>query len=672
VRVLVVDNRDSFTFNLCQLLGTVTGELPTVVRHDEPFRPELLDGIDAVVISPGPGHPAEPDDLGLSAAVLRAANVPVLGVCLGMQAMCVLEGGVVERVTPMHGRVSRIRHDGLGLFRGVPQDFEAVRYHSLACTVLPEVFEPTAWSDDGVLMGVRHRTRPWVGVQFHPESICTEHGAALLGAFLEQAGLDGAVAVERPPRTTQHGRGALHWRRVADTVDCEAAYAALFAGRVSTWLDGEVSAAARYSFMGERGRTGELVSYRVGEGVRVWRGGRQTVEEGPLLSWLQGRLDALPDGGPPVPLRAGYVGFLGYELGYETEGYEGPASSTPDAMLLCPGRGLAVDHDAGGVWAWVLGGERRAAEAWLDHVSHTLAELEPLAPPRRLRVPAAVTPRDDDARYRELVEACQEHLRAGDSYELCLTSQVRCDVAVDAFALHRILRRDNPAPYAALLAFPGVSVVSSSPERFLRVDADGVVEAKPIKGTVARGSTPHDDVRARESLAGSAKDRAENLMITDLLRNDLGRVCELGSVEVPALFSVETYATVHQLVSTVRGRLRAGLSGTDCVAACFPGGSMTGAPKHRSLKLLQTLEGAPRGVYSGALGYFSAGGEVDLGMTIRTAVLAEDHVTIGAGGAVTVLSDAASEAAEMRLKLQAVVDAVHLAGQGRSEVEGAA
>ena len=312
--------------------------------------------------------------------------------------------------------------------------------------------------------------------------------------------------------------------------------------------------------------------------------------------------------------------------------------------------------------------ELAAAEAWLDATAALLDDLPALDEPDMLEHAEAGAPEFRLRRGREHyianVETCKSLLESGESYEICLTDTLELPAPRDSFELYRVLRRVNPAPYGAYLRMREGAVLSSSPERFLRVTRDRTVEAKPIKGTAARARDRSADGAARDALARSPKDRAEHLMIVDLLRNDLGLVSQIGSVHVPKLMDVESYETVHQLVSTIRGRLRDDVDIVDCIRATFPGGSMTGAPKLRTMEIIDALEGAPRGVYSGALGYLALNGTADLSIVIRTLVATDAGASIGSGGAIVMLSDAVDEYDEMLLKAQPLLDAVGVVGAG--------
>ncbi len=288
-------------------------------------------------------------------------------------------------------------------------------------------------------------------------------------------------------------------------------------------------------------------------------------------------------------------------------------------------------------------------------VSHTPGP-EASASPRGGVAPT--TPAD----YHEAFDEVQRQLRLGNSYEVNLTYREAVSAPVDPVTTYLRLRAANPAPYAGYLQHQGVHLLSSSPERFATVDRDRWLETKPIKGTTPRGSTAADDEELRRSLATDPKFRAENLMIVDLLRNDLSMVCAPGTVTVPTLMEVESYASVHQLVSTVRGHLRDDVGTVHALRALFPAGSMTGAPKLRTMAIIDDVECSPRGVYSGAFGWVGADGRADLGVVIRSLVARRDgdrwRYVLGTGGGITVRSDVHEEYAETRWKAERLLSAV--------------
>ncbi|KQW45953.1 hypothetical protein ASC77_18765 [Nocardioides sp. Root1257] len=269
--------------------------------------------------------------------------------------------------------------------------------------------------------------------------------------------------------------------------------------------------------------------------------------------------------------------------------------------------------------------------------------------------------------YEHWFDTVQHHLRAGDTYELNLTYRTSRLSTCDPMTTYLRLRKFNPAPYAGLLTHRGTTLLAASPERFAKVDEDRWLETKPIKGTTSRGRNTAEDAAARWDLATDARFRAENLMILDLLRNDLATVCAVGSVTVPELMQVESYEHVHQLVSTVRGRLRPEVSTVASIRAIFPPGSMTGAPKRRTMELIDSIEPTARGIYSGAFGWIGTDGTADLGVVIRSAVATSapgGHTyEIGCGGGVTVWSDARAEYDETMWKLSSVVGAIAERGE---------
>ncbi len=480
-----------------------------------------------------------------------------------------------------------------------------------------------------------------------------------------------------------NSRGAQLHARVLDVdIDCADAYRLISAGSVySFWLDSarEDSPMSHYSYMGvvpdeatvlleqdvhelygdeapgehaiyEFDGTGKEISRSTGKVAQALR---------TFLTFAPKVVDAPAE--LSQALLGGYVGYFGYEFRAHTEP-SSPAkyrASTPDALWMQAVRYMIHDHRTG--TNWLIGDEE-----WLDEIEPVLSVFAESAEPaaaQGTRTPLSglvfIAPAREN--YTANVRECQREIYEGNSYEICLTAQTRAQASApvskeDAFATYLAQRQHNAAPYAAFMHCKDFYILSSSPERFLAISPYRQAETKPIKGTVARSADSAEDARRAHWLKNDPKTRAENLMIVDLLRNDLSRVSYPGSVQVPVLMGVESYATVHQLVSTVRARVRRDVHPVDAVLACFPGGSMTGAPKPSTLDIIDRLEQRARGVYSGALGLFSESGAVHLSIVIRTLVVsAAGQVSLSAGGAIVADSDPDAEYDEMITKLRAAL-----------------
>lgn len=745
LRTLLIDNADSFTLNLFHLLAEVNECGPTLVPNDwAEFEMSVLKEFDNVVISPGPGTPERSADFGICAEVIEHSPIPVLGVCLGHQGIAHVHGGaVVHSPEPRHGRVSAIRHTETELFAGIPSPFSAVRYHSLAVTDLPDCLEATAWSEDGVIQALRHRSRPQWGVQFHPESIASDQARTLLRKFAELTVAwnrgtehqdDGSVneawdgeeivsksdllagtcaALNRSEATPHPADVRHHYILDTDvlpqTFTDERLFIELFGDELeAVWLDGNLPGndSSRFSIMGApSGPLSRVATGSVPEGVVEVRSAgdesENVTESSGFFDWLEAELasatvavtgerteaQGIKSTFPglsalshdlPFEFRLGWVGYLGHELKTEIGLPNLHESDLPDAVMMFLDRALVIDHDTDRIYLLALRepddpAGLDATKQWFDQTrariasiptdelsdsdqrSATSARANTTTPTER-QDPTLVA-RHSQHDYLDLIDQVQQKIIAGETYEVCLTNMLEgtANPHETPLDMYLRLRDDNPTPFGAFIRTRDAAILSTSPERFLRIGADGRVESKPIKGTRPRGATPAEDEVIKAELAASVKDRSENLMIVDLVRHDLGRTAELGSVQVDTLFGIESYATVHQMVSTVSSRLAEDASPVACVRAAFPPGSMTGAPKLRTMAIIDELEAGPRGVYSGAVGYFSLGGAVDLSVVIRTLVVQGETLRYGVGGAIVALSDSEEEYVETVVKAAPVL-----------------
>ena len=437
------------------------------------------------------------------------------------------------------------------------------------------------------------------------------------------------------------------------------------------FLDSAARHGGRYSFLSAdpvrriRGFGARTEEWRRGDAAPVW-----AAIDGDALSVIEEMLaplgrDALP--GLP-PFQGGAAGFLGYEFGGVLERLPPPRPDVPgipDAVFGLYDWTISWDHERGAAWLISTGIDAHGNASADAAAARAEGVLRILAGPPAATPSSAARSTTTDGRLRSTftrdeylasVQRVREYILSGDVFQVNLSQRFEVPFTGDPLALYARLRAETPAPFAGYLDAGDFQLVSASPERFLMIDGDRI-ETRPIKGTRPRGATPELDEALAAELAASAKDRAENVMIVDLLRNDLSRVCRPGTVRATALLELERHPTVHHLVSTVEGRLHEGIGGPAALRAAFPGGSITGAPKVRAMEIIAELEPKPRGPYCGSMGYLSFTGAMDTSILIRTCVVQDGRVRFGAGGGIVADSDPAAEYAETLDKARALIAA---------------
>jgi anthranilate synthase component 1 len=440
--------------------------------------------------------------------------------------------------------------------------------------------------------------------------------------------------------------------RLTDWVEPAAVFAVLEPAHPDVfWLDAGAGTASGWSFVGH-GSPANVDDVR---GVRL-----AGAPSGDRVEW------------PAGPFRGGWVGWFAYDRAAERAGAPARSAASdahwggPDQDAWMHARAwVAFDHATRRAWAIAAGSDLASWTAEIRAARHRTTQPTPApapAPTPALAPAPALAPRIATSRhapdeYEALIGRCHDAIRVGDAYQLCLTTRFEVETSESAVAVYGRLRASSPAHHGGFVRIGGVSLLSASPEEFLGV-RDGIVRTRPIKGTRPRGTDPDTDAALARELLASEKERAENVMIVDLMRNDLSRVCEVGTVRVDALLAVETYPHVHQLVSTVSGHLRPGSTVGELLDRAFPAGSMTGAPKLSAMTILQALEVGPRGIYAGCFGWIGADGTLDLAMVIRSIVMRDGHAIVGAGGGITWSSVPVEEVREVGIKARAPLAAL--------------
>ncbi|MHB8124825.1 MAG: aminodeoxychorismate synthase component I [Desulfitobacteriaceae bacterium] len=665
--IFILDNFDSFTYNLYQYFGEL-GEEVVVRRKDictlpdlEALNPELI------VISPGP---CTPDESPISMEIIQhfMGRIPILGICLGHQAIGQVIGGrVVRAKVPVHGKTSLIKHDGQGVFLNLTNPLLVTRYHSLAIerSSLPPELIITAETADKEIMAFRHKTLPIESVQFHPEAILTEEGHELLSNAINNA-RKWHYSIITPWQT----------RSLALSVSPHLLFGAFKQTLAPFFLDSgeQYFDLGRYSYMGadpflQVSAYADKVELSWLESSHIEVHSTREIESLQVLDNLRAKYQVTTSA--PFPFSGGAVGFFSYDLKDELE--QLPQLAKDDLSLpywrLAWYDGIVVfDHLEMVYWLTACGmkenGEcsKSLANIRLDKLEERLLAYNQsnstITPVSYFPSPSTETTKIlasvNKVKYLEDLRHVIDYIISGDIYQANLTQRFSLPWNGDSWILYQQLHELNPAPFAAFLPYPDFQILCSSPERFIRIQRNGAIETRPIKGTRPRGSSSLEDQALALELQNSSKDNAELTMIIDLERNDLGRICKIGTVKVPDLIRLEKYPTVWHLVSTITGRLKTALLPSEILRAVFPGGSITGAPKIRAMEIIEELEPFKRGIYTGSIGYLGFDGAWDLNIVIRTILLKDGKAYLHAGGGIVVDSQPEEEYKETLVKAQAL------------------
>lgn len=770
LNILLIDNYDSFTYNIVQLITKHNNNAqPIVVYNNSITFDELLHvinqhNINCIVISAGPGHPYNHESLGITLSILQYIHcIPILGICIGLQALAYIYGGKIvhNNYGPRHGQLSTIEHyNNSILFNNIPSQFNAIRYNSLTVDIDSVInnnkLRITATSlDDNSIMGLDDTQYPIYTVQYHPESVDSQYGDILIQNFIniakqyniqrnnniavnmsiEQCRLEclTRLNINNTKQHKQHTHNLpplnhklkLQYKRIECSVDPSNVYTYLYHSNsqqsnnniTSIWLDSskqDGTEQTRFSCIADiQGENSYLLSYQLNSHEISIIQHNQCIKQYTTnhffadIDTYTKQYKSLISNTTTLPFdfQCGFIGYLSYEMRQITlpnshihtythkqhnnnENNNIVYNNYPDALFIFVDRCLIYDHHEHIWYAATLIDdtiETDSNKQWLDAMHEKIQQSQNIiyntaytTNNKSGHINLQFEYRSDELQYKQLINECIQQLNDGNSYELCLTNTMTLqhNDNINTYKLYTILRSINPAPYSTYMNFDlslidnisvnTLTICSSSPERFVRVQYNQQQQltaiCKPIKGTISRGHDVITDKQNINKLENSKKDYAENLMIVDLIRNDLCHACNVDSVHVTHLMCIESYATVHQLVSTITGTLHNDNTSIDTIYALFPPGSMTGAPKVAAVDLLHMIESQqPRGVYSGCIGYISLNGTTDMAVVIRTIVICDSNkISIGSGGAITHQSNTDDEYNEVLLKANALIRAVKM------------
>ncbi|KAH0548620.1 hypothetical protein GP486_007836 [Trichoglossum hirsutum] len=735
-RILFVDAYDSFSWNIVDLLQNLLSVEVFVIKTDAIFAEEeflgLLRCFDAVLVGPGPGNPNNKQDIGLIDSLWKLEGkdiLPILGICLGFQSLALSFGASIERLhLPQHGQVATVTHNGTSIFRNVGT-LRATLYHSLHARLCDQVsgssagelwvskhcplLEPLAWNlhsrpDSPVLMGIKHVLKPFWGVQFHPESVCSnEECKEMIRNWYEDSlswnfARNRSSLPEVPPfvfgrcrrgsymnsRRTESTLLPRHYQVVTETLDQRSLTVSGICEILSLPKQDMIvleSASIRqglgtHSIIGVLSGDYMRIEYSVEESVvrLVYPSGtssRVPLQGLSVWEWLDDLIRGvqITGGDSKVPFWGGFMGVFSYEMGLQKYLAPSRKGNAPDVSLALVQRSVVFDHQQQHIYIQSIIED----DSWPKEVAKLLSSSGSFCRAQPRLQPEARNALDcysknataclpDEEIYKANVRQAQEFLSAGDSYQLCLTDEtvITMPSSKDPYIpwhLYNLLCERNPAPFAAYVSLGNLKILSSSPEQFFRRQRQGHCSLRPMKGTVKKSAEMTR--RKAEAILATPKESAENLMIADLIRHDLNSAMKTEAVvTVPELMVVEDFHTVYSMSSRINAIIPDSTpkervpTALEALRECLPPGSMTGAPKKRSCEILSNLENRPRQVYSGVLGYLDFGGAAQFSVLIRSVFKSEeenvDTWRIGAGGAVTILSTEQGEWDEMITKLE--------------------